>query len=433
MRITSHCYMMTVKIAAFAGLAYSWAVSPAGAVPVDGGSNLVAHYDASVLASSGGSVTSWTNQGTGGSVLDATPVVNSPALVNGAVNGLPVVSFAGGSSDEHLRTGVLGSALPQPLTVYHVGLANTVSNNPYWYDAATGTSRIAYLHRDNPGVNNPDQFAGVEVSGGTAPVGSFNIWALEFNSPNSEIRLNGSTFLSTGNVGSSGFQSLTLGARFTDAQQINGDIAELAVVAGSINTAEQRVIENHLSSKYDVTLAAGDLYIGDSALNGDNDFDVFGIGSDGTDTLNTSARGGLVLDGGGNLSAGEWALAGHDGTPNGLVAVDPLNDRWTRNWFVDFTNLDSDDLTLSFDWQAAGLGPIDPGLNKLFFSSDGTTFSTVDIAQTSVVGDTIQFTISGAALSDGFFTLGQAVPEPSTGLLLCGGLAVLLRRRRRKR
>jgi len=415
--------------------------STAQAVPFTSG--LVLQYDGSDVSTSGGLVTAWNNQGSAGAVGNAVPEAsNPPSLSVAALNGQNTVDFPGGAGSA-LVSGLFSTAIAQPNTMFMVA-RDDGGNSPVIFDGvATATGRNFFRPLSSGGFH---LFAGTSRTGGSGhATARFEIYSVDFNQAASRVDVFGNPgFVPGATIGTLGLGQLGLGNSPPNGSPANlaltGQIAEVLFYDRLVSSTERTAAENYLSSKYnlgdatsgsDNFLSSGDFYTGDLAANGNYDFDVFGIGNDGTSTLASAASGGLGLDGTGTLSPGEWAFAGHDGGANGIQPIDHLNNRWARNWFIDITGLDADLLTLSFDWQAAGLGAIDPTFDRLLFSSDGTTFSKIDALQTTVVGDTIQFTISGTSLTDGFFTLGQAVPEPSSFVLLGGGVTLLVRRRRK--
>jgi hypothetical protein len=85
------------------------------------------------------------------------------------------------------------------------------------------------------------------------------------------VRPSGATFTAT-SIGDY-FQVGTNAAR-----SWGGQIGDVLAFSRSLGTLERSIIENALAAKYDVTLAAGDLYAGDTLGSGNYDFGVFGIG-----------------------------------------------------------------------------------------------------------------------------------------------------------
>jgi hypothetical protein len=220
-----------------------------------------------------------------------------------------------------------------------------------------------------------------------------------------------------------------LGARFGSGTPIipyQGQIAELIIYNSKLNAAEQQVVENYLSSKYDSPMAANDHYDGDSNANGDYDADVFGIGraANGEVSSTGSFGSGLTLtENNSSLSTGEFLLAGHNS-----AALTLTNDVLDRVWYLDKTG--ALDATLTFNADELGLDI--PGANLLYKALEAGTFSVVPVSAV-IVGDQISFSLANAQLLDGYYTLQILIaPEPNSFLLL--GIGVLgLARLRRKR
>jgi hypothetical protein len=223
-----------------------------------------------------------------------------------------------------------------------------------------------------------------------------------------------------------------------------GYVAEVLVYNSALNNAERLIVDNYLSAKYntgstvmgsDVTLGANDRYEGDLNAKKDYDFDVFGIGRiDGTHLLTTSENNaGLQLTGDASLTDGEWLLAGHKTPTNSILP----GGQWARVWYIDKTETNGLDATLTFDYSDGGLGPVSISsgawtqIQLLYSTSDPFNFNSLAVTG-MVSGDQISFNVPNSLLLDGYYTLLVAqVPEPSTLTLAGLGLAGVVIRRRR--
>jgi len=378
--------------------------------------------DAGITQDGANRVSQWDDQsGNNNHMLQGT--LNQQPLQTGQINGVPVVSFDGGAntpdSDQMISTNNAS------VTTFFIANRPTSFNNCCNPIVGNQTSFISIRYNgtdwQSPGDGNDftnpagSQFRVDGVVGTAAPQGTPHV----LNAVRSGAPFN--------------FTNLKLAQHngFAD-RAYGGDIGEVTAFNRALNPVETSIVDNYLSAKFDIPLAVGavDRYAGDTPGNGNRDLGVFGIGNDGSSVVPSAGSGGFGIDATGSLGAGDWVFAGQDGSAISIVPIDPLNSRWSKTWYVDVTGLLDGNATLAFDWNDAGLGSINDDFDRLFFSSDGVNFSTID-ATSSINGDAILFDVAAVDLVDGFYTLGQAIPEPSSFLLLSGGVMLLARRRRR--
>ncbi len=298
-----------------------------------------------------------------------------------------------------------------------------------------GQARIADIHRDytSGATGQALIFSGVrDVTDGTANAVQVYVDGV----------LRGNTTHTT--VGEAGSVKYMIGAMhrgFSDPnnrqQPFDGLLPEIITFNRRVNAAERIVIENYLSSKYNQPLSGNDRYAGDTAGNGHYDFAVFGIGQTSGQAVVTAGAAGFGIEIAGGLANGKWVFAGHKTPVNGLTDADiaglGLLERWERVWYLDETNIaDTDELILAFSFNDAGLGA--PSRNRfalLYSPTNAFSFTTLDLPATFTSGDLVTFSLAGANLADGYYTLG-IIPEPTTlALLGLSALGLLNRRRRR--
>ena len=215
-----------------------------------------------------------------------------------------------------------------------------------------------------------------------------------------------------------------------------GGIPEVITYSTILNSVDQKLVENYLSSKYARSFGApaNDHYLGEAS---GYDEDVFGIGNDGTSSRLSSGMQGIDLTAS-SLDGGDWLLAGHDGTAMGLSGdtdnrPEYISQRWNRAWYLDKTG--ALDATIAFDFEDAGLTLPAPGTTfQLLYSADSNfTDGFQSLGQTnSISSGTVAFSLANASLLDGYYTLGldTFVPEPSSMTLLLGALCCGIWRRR---
>ena len=206
------------------------------------------------------------------------------------------------------------------------------------------------------------------------------------------------------------------------AQGFQGDISEVIVYRKALNTAERVVVENYLSSRYDITL--GDNYYTNTTYN----HDVVGIGTtDGTikQSETTSSGGGILLRELANSldNTNEFVFSGHDGTAPAEVATDlptlaegNITGRSQRVWYVQKTTTDAIDASIGFELSETGLGEGEE--NQIFYllfrSGTSGAFSTVSDAQGVLVNGEVWFSVNNADLVDGYYTIARSDKKGKT-------------------
>src|SRR5262249_23534873 len=106
--------------------------------------------------------------------------------------------------------------------------------------------------------------------------------------------------------------------------QLIGDIAELLVYNAVVNSAQQIITENYLSSKYNVAVAS-DRYDGDTPGHFNFDFDAFGVGrTDGGangGSVSTGSSGAVSLQITSGLDDGDYLMAGFQTNNNSAQSL----------------------------------------------------------------------------------------------------------------
>ncbi len=197
-----------------------------------------------------------------------------------------------------------------------------------------------------------------------------------------------------------------------------GYMAEVIVYTVTVNDAQRIIVNNYLSSKYDIALSANDKYAGDTPANGNYDLEVAGVGRESSGSnpaFSASVSGGLTITNTAGLDAGDYILAGHASPTNAQITSDVggmtgiNNARWLRIWYIDVTNTGTAlTNTIEFDMSDGGVGsvPIAIAGNYVLLYRAGQTGNWTELTTaSSISGDQVIF--SGVTLSnDGYYTIG---------------------------
>lgn len=410
----------------------------ASAAPITSGLRLwLDANDATTLSTTVSSVDTWADKSTLGNDAGGSGGTRPTYSLGTGANGTNVLVF---DTDDRLNAGT--SVLPDDSDVSIFMVFDRAASG------TLGTGRGGFFHRQTsspfPGLsfgqgNSTDWSIGVSDGTDVLFTSTTNVSGLQLQSGTVDFNPNPgtSTLRSYANGGLSSSNSATnidsvptsgnpvwIMNRDNTGTSIEGGLSEIIVYDRVLNAAERTITNNYLSSKYNLTLTAGDVYDGDTPGHFDFDHDVFGIGNDqsGVDpgSVTTATRtGGAIVFAGTGLEDGEFILAG--------FAND--NDPTQDTFYLDATNLNGNEsLSITYDTSILGLtdnfalgySADDP--NSLVFLTDG-----------SLVGNELTFVLNAGALQDGFFGLVPPVPEPASALLLAAGFALLFGGRRQRK
>ncbi len=410
--------------------------APGGFARLGASSEVLYHLDAAKgVQTSGSQVTQWNDQSGRNNHFSQSDPNRQPTYQTSGFGGnnLPSLHFDGSNDQLTLSTAT------SPVTVFLVNKPDAVENlQGIW------------------GSSNPSD-KGIRINVPAEPGGQY-AWRYpgdgnDFTNPQgSSMYINGEAGNSFGNLSVSHILTALRSAAspttynvthlggYYSGRAFMGDIAEVLVFNRALNLAEIRVVENHLSAKYAIPLAAGaNFYAGDDPAKGDYDLDVFGVGR--VDAANKLLEAGAAGFGfqavDGSLGDGEFLMAGHKKPTNAWVSTDlpagsGIRLRWDRVWYVDATG--TTDALFAFGFTDGGLSPqtLQPAEYYALLYSPTNAFQFSVLAAGQWNGpDQIFFTLSASQIQDGYYTLGIAVPEPaSLVLLVLGAVGLLLVRRR---
>ena len=242
---------MVGKISCAAGLLAALMVSGnawASVTAPDAGGKLSIGFDGDDVTLDGSLVDSWNDQVSGGGIDNATaggsrrPTLTTANTGNGVHN---VIDFSGG---QYLKTAdFVGGDMAQANAIFIVAKWDTLSND-FLFDGISSGERHAVYTRSG---DTYGMYAGSQIINGNvqAVTGEFQVFSALFNGSSSLFRVNGTNVLS-GNVGNEVLGGLSIGSNYGASGFLDGQVAEVLVYNGGLNSAQLLDIENYLQNKY---------------------------------------------------------------------------------------------------------------------------------------------------------------------------------------
>lgn len=349
------------------------------------------------LVQSGGVVSQWNDISGNGLALSQATVPDRPTLVTGVMNGKPVIRFDGTS--DYLSTSYnaqLNAVSHSVLIVARVtGGAGT---SRYVLGSTDSAAGLGYGLRVNPSNNweyRTGSFGGFDAYNAGASVLNqgeiFTGYALNF------FR-NGNFIASGSNFGQNSSKPFYLGRKDQLPDYFTGDIAEVIVYNFELSSSQRVLVENYLSSRYNITIS-NDRYDYE-ATHGN---DVAGIANIGGSS-NTYAYSHAFACSTFGVASNGSALYGHNGAS--FTGVDKANvpsgiaRRLTRVWRIDTTNVGT--LQTAFLFRTAGLSIGDSSKLRVLADDDGN-FSNASILTGSYFSNELRTGLT--TLPGTYFTL----------------------------
>ena len=384
-------------------------------------------------------ISSWNDQSGNGINVTQTVAVQQPSFATNVMNGMPAIQF-----DNVTTTNDKLYAPDSPI------LDNTAGLSIFTVSKLTnvGEARTIISKRNNVGVQESYMFFYYDLSGyrmyldvehstndrfsstGTYTTNTNYIYDFIYDgtlAAANRVRLyNGETLDRTATETSATILNnnspLNIGTTHeTDPRPFGGYIAEIITYTTALNDAQRIIVNNYLSSKYNIALSANDKYLGDTPGNGNYDRNVAGIGAEASGsnpTFSATATLGMGIATRSGLGTGDYVLAGHAVASNsvnitdvsGISGTNPA--RWERIWYVDVTNagavLQAD---IEFDMVAGGMSGTTPATHtnyKLLYRS-GTSGAWTEVATANSISGTkvifASYNFNNNA-DDGYYTIG---------------------------
>lgn len=382
-------------------------------------------------STAGGSVQQWNDQSGNSKHAIQLTAANKPTYQTNIFNNLPSIRFDG-NNDGILSAGLsTNSQLTTFIALNYITLPASKANPGILQGSPNGLG-----YSTNPG----DKSIGMWVERTTQ-----RIWGRGIQTNNSQSNISKVTALAanTGYITTNRYDGtkinqyvnnsiagtityngtlnswtdVAIGTQGTETW--DGNISEVIIYNISLNDAQKNIVDNYLSSKYNITLSANDKYSGDTPSNGDYDKKVAGVGqeSSGTNTtFSASVTDGLGISVNSGLDNGDYILAGYESDSNFPLTTDvggmsgSHNARWSRIWYIDVTNTVATlNTNIEFDEIAGGISGLPlstPASNYvlLYRATQSGNWTELTTAS-SISGNKILFNNYNLT-TDGYYTVG---------------------------
>ncbi len=386
---------------------------------------LDANYGVSHLL---GAVSSWSDRSGNANhaYLPVTIPLGTPNLATGTVNGYPSLDFDG--VDDQLW---VTDHATLALTQWHFFLVVRVDvqkdYNAWMVKGDDSDENFEMLSYSDGNIHAPTKYTdGTRTfpssAAGQVTTTAFNIIEYSYKSTvGRDIYKNGAS-IHTDNESKTpktNNRPLYIGnERGTLGRVVNGDIAEVIAYNAPLNSAQRILLNNYLAAKYNRSLAAGDYYVQDEAVNGNYDHDVAGIGRVDASNIQSDSQGSGILriNNPSGLGNDEFLIWGHDNGALGAYGSTDfpagLQGRLHRVWRASEVNASGGAVNvgnIDMTWDLAGLGPVTASHLRLLVDTDGDgTFAdeTAISGASHVSGTLYRFSGVSAIANGRRFTLG---------------------------
>lgn len=358
---------------------------PGGVGTIDGSSSLKIWYRTDHgMSVTNGEITAWENSA-GIPELDLVQTAgNNPAVVTNAVNGHDEVSFT--SNAHWLKT-----------AQHSLTTSNFVTNqaSTFVVNKADITNQSSCLYTTEPLVGNSrftchipwggrvyydigtccSQNARIQINNVTG-VTNYNIWSYDAKQASGkQLYQNGTLLQSRPNVSTYTSHSTQ---RFRIGRNYKGDVTEVIVFKEKINNSERYIVDNYLSAKFNIPLAAHDLYAHDNGAGG-YDHDLAGIGRVNSNDFHDDSQGtGIVrIRNAQDLNDNEFLFWANDDASSTFSNTSDLptgiDSTMSRTWKVSELDMNGNSVdvgAIDMIFDLSGLGNIDSSGLSLIIDID---------------------------------------------------------------
>ncbi|GAB4301191.1 MAG: hypothetical protein Kow0068_24210 [Marinilabiliales bacterium] len=307
--------------------------------------------------SDGNDVTIWYDASGNNNDLVQSNTTLTPRYYSNVINNMPVVRFEQ-TNNRLFKNGFSDFPINAISTIF-VNRNNDSNDGLLSYASSSTDNDYLIYNSSNASlfIHSSSIATGTTLNGNTWRIIS-NTWQAN----NGETRMYSNSTQTYGGTFSSG-SSITPGgclaiggeqdginSGYNSGQAHQGDFAEIIIFNVKLNLAQRIIIENYLSSKYNISInSANDKYAYDASYG----HEVAGIGRENSTNYHIDAKGtGIVrINNPSSLDDGDYMLWGHDNedlTYNTTDVPSGIDNRMNRVWRVDKTN-DPGTVTVSFD------------------------------------------------------------------------------------
>ncbi|MCD6366177.1 MAG: T9SS type A sorting domain-containing protein, partial [Bacteroidales bacterium] len=374
--------------------------------------------DLTVVAD-GTDITTWSDASGNSNDLSQTNTSYTPRYYSNVLNSKPVVRFE--QSNGRLIRNSFTDFPTNAITTIFVNKNGDSGDGVVSYASSASDNNYLLFNSSNIGIyRNSNVNSGTAINGNTWRIVN-NTW--QASDGNTRLYRNGtqnysgtitsgSSITAGGNLAIAGEQD-GVNSGYSSSQSHQGDFTEIIIYNIVLNSAQRKIVDNYLSSKYNIAIA-NDMYSYDASGTYEND--VIGIGRDDANNFHLSAHStDIKINNPSNLDNGEFLLCGNnraDFTSDGITDFPTgIQARVARTWAVDEQgSVGSVDITFYMD-----NNPVTNDLTKLRllidddgnFSNGGTSIITP--SSTNAVANTVTFTndFSAAKSIGNYFSLGS--------------------------
>ncbi|AFM04147.1 hypothetical protein Fleli_1748 [Bernardetia litoralis DSM 6794] len=190
--------------------------------------------------------------------------------------------------------------------------------------------------------------------------------------------------------------------------RFGGDIAEVIVYNDVLNAAEQIIVQNYLSSKYDVALTQNDFYSHDATTAQPFFHEVAGVGKvTGSDVHLTSSSSLVEINAVSTINPNSYLFMGHDNASIGAYSLvnSPVGyERIERTWRIETTGTVG---TVTFRIDASQLPGGSACQLNILTDGDNNFASGATITPLTQSGSFYEGTINLASNPNAYFTVAQ--------------------------